>query len=205
MKWRAGILLTILLYISGCTPSSIERSPSERSSLAVTQHLVSKYGTYPTNGFLLRLVSNLKKAMKMNDAVSISILSTNHDIAASTEAGQILISQGLLINLTSEAQLAFVLAHELSHIKLNHFDITQSSDLEAEADKLALYTVYRAGYEVKAALKALRMPYNHTSIHLSTLERLKSLEEPMKSIPISSYGVVDTEEAKEFRKTLYRY
>lgn len=205
MKWRVGILLVILSYVTGCSYSSLKNSPTERSSLATTQQLVSKFGTYPTNPILNRISSNLRKAIKMNDAVSISVLATNTHIAASTESGQILISKGLLMDLKTEAQLAFVLAHELSHLKLNHFDANQSSSVEEEADKLALIACYRAGYGIKTSLKALNLPYNHTSIHLSSSERLKNLESILKTIPISTYGVVDTDEAKEFRNSLYKY
>lgn len=141
--------------------------------------------------------------MKMNDAISVSVLATKQPIAASTETGQILISQGLILSLTTEAELAFILAHELSHIKLQHFEKSQSAEVETEADNLALISIYRAGYNIKASINALSLPYNHNSIHLSPTERVDNINKTLRSLPISLYGVVDTNEAREFRKSLH--
>lgn len=88
--------------------------------------------------------------------------------AFSTRQGIVLISTGLISQFTSEAQLAFVLAHEIIHYEKQHvLDLFQfaskekfvsrrertrllnnySKDNELQADQLAVEMVYKAGYK----------------------------------------------------------
>lgn len=88
--------------------------------------------------------------------------------AFSTRQGIVFITTGLIAQFTTEAQLAFVLAHEIVHYEKQHvLDLFQfaskekfvsrrersrllnnySRDNELQADKLAVEMVYRAGYK----------------------------------------------------------
>jgi hypothetical protein len=81
------------------------------------------------------------------------------DVEARTEANRIVVSQGLLRFVKSEDELAFVIAHELSHFMLGHpqrlsaarrdrtLTASLRRQLETEADQAAIYLLYRAGLD----------------------------------------------------------
>jgi len=76
--------------------------------------------------------------------------------------GQVFISDGLLHRVDSEDELAFVLAHELAHLYLNHnhVEIQQKSSnyqlqVEQEADKMALEIINRSGFHTISGLLLL--------------------------------------------------
>lgn len=91
-------------------------------------------------------------------------LKSNETNAFSTDQGMIFVTTGLISQLTSEAQLAFVLAHEISHYTQKHVVETfeykanqrrslgirdlsfYSKEKEFEADKLGLKLYNKAGY-----------------------------------------------------------
>ena len=74
---------------------------------------------------------------------------------ASTNGVRIRIASGMLRFFTSDDELAFVLAHELSHILLGHTDGAfhglAGTSSEAEADKLAARIVWAAGFDADLA------------------------------------------------------
>lgn len=90
-------------------------------------------------------------------------LKTNETNALSTDQGVIFVTTGLLSQITSEAQLALVLAHEIAHYKRKHVlerfkqkvvmtnptlyqlsSYSKEKELEADADGLKMYK--NAGY-----------------------------------------------------------
>lgn len=92
-------------------------------------------------------------------------LKSNMANAFSTDQGIVFVTTGLISQFSNEAQLAYVLAHEISHYTENHvvqgFDwklknrrhqdfidemSTYSKDKEFEADKLAVALCHKAGY-----------------------------------------------------------
>lgn len=118
---------------------------------------VSKYVTAVANNLL-------KDDPKTKEALRFYILKSNVSNAFSTNQGIIFITTGLIAQFANEAQLAFVLAHEIAHYKFNHVvqsfelskdkevrnDIEQmskySKDHEFEADREAVKMCYSAGY-----------------------------------------------------------
>jgi beta-barrel assembly-enhancing protease len=86
--------------------------------------------------------------------------------------GKVLLTQGMLLRLKNEAELAGVLAHEIAHIVRRHQlknwptqteasglgGITQALDAadELEADRMAIVLMARAGYDPKAYVNVLR-------------------------------------------------
>ncbi|MBX7139218.1 MAG: M48 family metallopeptidase [Oligoflexia bacterium] len=87
---------------------------------------------------------------------SITVFSSSMPNAYWLGAGRIYISQSLINTARSEAELAFVIAHELAHGLLNHPSaaFAQSSasetalaEREAEADELALKLLKNAGFD----------------------------------------------------------
>ena len=84
---------------------------------------------------------------------------------ASTNGERIKISTGMLDYFASDDELAFVLAHEVSHLLLGHSGAFQGSAAKArelEADLLGIHIVARAGFDVaKAARFPLRLARAH--------------------------------------------
>jgi len=81
-------------------------------------------------------------------------IETREELEASTNGRRIRITTGMLRFFDHEDELAFVLAHELSHILLGHagaFDGLSPQSVEAEADKLGIQIVSKADYNTEIA------------------------------------------------------
>ncbi len=100
---------------------------------------------------------------ELKNTLRFYTIKSNVANAISTDQGIVFVTTGLLSQLTSEAQLAFVLAHEIAHFKEKHVvesfeyktqknrnTILQlsnySRDKELEADSLGLIIYNKAGY-----------------------------------------------------------
>lgn len=98
-------------------------------------------------------------------------IKSNETNALSTDQGIVFVTTGLITQLTSEAQLAFVLSHEIAHYTERHvlesFELqkdninkrnrieklsSHSRENELEADRLALKRYNEAGYSVEEIL-----------------------------------------------------
>ena len=85
-------------------------------------------------------------------------LSGGNAFRASTNGKRIKISKGALRFVLNDDELAFVLAHELSHILFGHDGAMRGNskkEAELEADRLGIYIVARAGYSTEAAARLL--------------------------------------------------
>jgi hypothetical protein len=100
---------------------------------------------------------------ELKNTLRFYTIKSNVANAVSTDQGIVFVTTGLLAQLTSEAQLAFVLAHEIAHYKEKHVvesfeykmqknrnTILQlshySKEKELEADSLGLIIYNKAGY-----------------------------------------------------------
>lgn len=118
---------------------------------------------------------------ELNDEVRVYTIKSNHVNAYSTNHGIIFVTLGLMAKLESEAQLAYVLAHELGHYKKKHVfqsftdqkeiwsnsgsyrkldweertltSFKHSRDAEFEADEVGLDIFLEAGYDRAAIPK----------------------------------------------------
>ena len=85
-------------------------------------------------------------------------LTGGDEFLASTNGKRIKISGGTLRFVSNDDELAFVLAHELTHILSGHSGTMRGSsrkEAELEADRLGIYIVARAGYSVDTAAHLL--------------------------------------------------
>lgn len=104
------------------------------------------------------------------------VLKSNVSNALSTDQGVIFVTLGLLSQLENEAQLAYVLAHEIAHFQESHVEksytenVTSDNDMgydlriellsnhskeqELEADKLGIELYNKAGYRKSELLSA---------------------------------------------------
>ncbi len=85
-------------------------------------------------------------------------LTDGDEFLASTDGKKIKISRGALRFVSDDDELAFVLAHELTHILSGHSGAMRGSsrkEAELEADRLGIYIVARAGYSIETAARLL--------------------------------------------------
>lgn len=134
----------------------------------------------------VRLVGN--QLLERNEAkgkVQFYVSKSTELNAASWQTGTIIINIGLLSRLENEAQLAYVLAHEIAHFNLQHpykqyaqhlkkNQQSQSSELakrfsehldyslqyELEADSVALQSLSNYGYELDECINTLKILLN---------------------------------------------
>lgn len=105
----------------------------------------------------------LKKDKKLRSELRFYTLKSNSVNAFSTDQGIVFVTTGLISQITSEAQLAFILAHEISHYTEHHVVETfshkkknrrqsieqlsvYSKEKEFSADKIGLELYQKAGY-----------------------------------------------------------
>lgn len=125
----------------------------------------------------------------------ILLLDTDTPLALSPAPGLLVLSKGMLLLLPSEAEVFFIIAHELGHSELGHHSGSKSSgsiqpssfkrELELSADAYALERLLSAGYPVTAAFTALQRAYGEAlttspqhgppSDYPSVNERIQSL------------------------------
>lgn len=161
----------------------------------------------------------LIKDKKLFNELRFYTIKSNSTNAFATDQGIVFVTTGLLSQITSEAQLAFVLAHEISHYKQEHVldsynynrdnrsaSIEQmsvySQDKELEADRLGLEMYARAGYskdEIFPTFDVLLysyLPFDEIPVPDSYLTDFDSLFVPDYLFPDKPYEIeaVDDED-----------
>lgn len=145
-----------------------ERIFLEGTNYAIDEILHSGFVIYGDD--LTNYISEIADKLLVKDPTLRSKLrfytiKSNSANAFSTDQGIVFFTTGLISQLTSEAQLAYILAHEISHYTEKHvvetFDWTTTSyrrderierlsqyskDKEFEADKIGVKLYYDAGY-----------------------------------------------------------
>jgi hypothetical protein len=139
-----------------------------------------------TTKYVERVASELlKDEPKLRKELQFYVIKSNVTNALSTDQGIIFITLGLLAQIENEAQLAYILAHEISHYQERHIEkafvknsepakrseridaqierlSNHSKEAELEADKLALKLYHKAGYaksEINAVFDVLMYSY----------------------------------------------
>ncbi len=119
----------------------------------------------PVSVYIKKIADNLlKNDENLRSSLRYYVVKSNAVNAFSTNQGIIFVTTGLISQFANEAQLAFVLAHEIAHYKFSHVvqsfefskdqkankDIEQlskfSKDHEFEADREAVKMCHNAGY-----------------------------------------------------------
>lgn len=89
-------------------------------------------------------------------------ISGQRTLSAKANRQRIRVNRGLIEFFGSDDELAFVLAHEMSHLILAHADRLDEKDrrdLELEADYLGLYILARAGFDTSQAIGGVHRLY----------------------------------------------
>jgi beta-barrel assembly-enhancing protease len=124
----------------------------------------------------------LESDKELRSKLRFYVLKSNVTNAFATNQGMIFVTLGLISQIETEAQLAFVLGHEIIHYKNKHLISTileadksqanrksyyknhdenirklsqYSRSLETESDSLGFYFMERAGYDLKAGLQVM--------------------------------------------------
>jgi hypothetical protein len=125
----------------------------------------------------------LKNDQETSDFLRIYVLKSSQVNAFSTRQGIIFVTVGLMARMKNEAQLAFVLAHEIAHYKKKHSlnafkknkelfsskskykqlsveekllkSLKHSRESELEADKFGYFLFKEAGYDVTQCLEVM--------------------------------------------------
>lgn len=149
----------LLILLAGCAPisdgSDIRpvRSPAEKAELAT--HLI------PVNGAYDRLTSS-NVSLCGRRCVFIVYLGPANGIGAFTRSTasppQIWTTFPTMRFLESEAEVALLIAHEWSHILLDHNapgNQVPNKTAELQADCLGAILTVRAGYDIETAVQSL--------------------------------------------------
>lgn len=160
----------------GHTQATIE--PDEKklwhdAAESVAQHEKSKdhFENAALTQYLQGLVSRLTPPIKENGPkIRVYVNKSVESSAVALPDGTIVIALPLLVTFQNEAQLAFILAHEITHIVRRHallstrYDALTASHvermrlsrrLEADADRIAVRVMSAAGYDPREAIPAL--------------------------------------------------
>ena len=221
-----GLLLFLIFFNAACSPSL--KQPGQQSSEAILRasFFVEKYGQIIGNkqkeyieNLKARIQNPLHRIGKAGANFQVILLNSKQPMAFSTGGHIILISKGLVKVLNSEAQLAFVLAHEMSHVLLGHEKDTpentskerdyHTSELELEADAFAVVILISAGYDPREAVNALTRSYQAMDQRFAEHSGYPDLDarrsiiiEKIKETNWRPPGTVDRRDFQDFRKSL---
>lgn len=158
-----------LILFTACSSKNVDINKNSYRNFQNLTFFVAKYGVIKnnkTNQYLNRVKDSLQSvfdASKCLTNVNVVVINTNESLALTPTRTDILISKGLIKSLNSESELAFILAHELSHIyychPLEEFDDNQIINKEIQADKLAIKVISKLKYSQQSAISALSHAY----------------------------------------------
>jgi hypothetical protein len=137
---------------------------TEQVNYSIDELLQSGLVTFgdPVSNYLQELGNRLtKNDPKLSGKLRFYAFNTNEANAFSTDQGIVFVTTGLIAQLTNEAQLAFVLCHEIIHYKEKHvldlFDYTMNSTDLSYGEKMRFFSKYSRDNEFEADLDAVPM------------------------------------------------
>ncbi|MBI1838355.1 MAG: M48 family metalloprotease [Flavobacteriia bacterium] len=174
----------------------------------------------------IQLIANklLESNSKLKSELRFYTLKSNESNAFSTDQGMIFVTTGLISQLTNEAQLAFVLAHEISHYTEKHVVETfeyhtknkrstnirglsiYSKEKEFEADRLGLELYNKAGYSKEELLPSFDvlmysyLPFDEVELPKSYFESAY-LFVPESLFPNKKYEIKAVEDYDDSRSS----
>jgi predicted Zn-dependent protease len=204
-SWGLSGFLSGVIVLAGCSLNDHQPALSNREA----EVLVARYGEIRSPEIRNYLNSIVTKLLSHTPyPVQVKLLNTKNSIAASSGNGEILLSRGFIVTLDSEAELAFVLAHELAHQLLRHNFSAQegehTQEEELQADQEALTLMGRAGFETRASLPLLARVAKERpqSDYPTRLTRISSLLNAKNSKVFMIPGITQTRKFLELRHQL---
>ena len=208
--------MSFLVFLSGTFIACGQKgAASPEKSAITTNRFLKKYGEIRSPfeviylGYILRrLVDGASAFSVMPNNISVRLLDTLEPLAYAGSNGQILVSKGLVLKLYSESELAFVLSHELAHLKRGHstskldsLSSEERAQLELEADNLGVGILASAGYDPRDAVSALQHSYYAEAFTIQSYPELrKRLRAIQGSIADSGWKPPGTRNRRDFVK-----
>jgi len=186
-KFFCLLLSLVLIGGVGCSRTTLSPEELEAASQETVVWLQQKYGFIQLKGaakmfrrISTRLSDSLKSLemadeLQIADRYTILVLNHNEPNAFSLGAGKIVVTRGLFAALTTEAEFAAVVAHEMAHDALTHHqraltDLVERPENqtpqfsffleeEKQADLLGLGIMRQAHYDLRYALSAFTLVY----------------------------------------------
>lgn len=199
----AAIVLAGALALSACSTTPVASTRFAMGAVEAHQ-LAQTYGLVrdpQLNSYLSEVLQRLIYAGRRGTpswrvtTAQVQLLKTPLPLAVNAGGGFLALSTGLLRSLGSEAELAFVIAHELAHDQLSHLAQLENSlgadDLqrfELDADRFGAGLMALAGYDPRASLSGLVHSYGALGrtlgrpLPLSALERYPELESRLSAL-----------------------
>ncbi|MBE7481201.1 MAG: M48 family metalloprotease [Polyangiaceae bacterium] len=175
-------LLPVFALVVACSrpaapPPAVPAPSAERvSGQILSELLLGSHGPLEDpelTAYVRRVGARVARAVGRRDETwRVELSDDPKPLGHALPGGTLLVSRGALAYLSSEAELAAILAHELAHAAHGHTELGKSAlpahatlgaarqsaldaDEERQADALAVRYVARAGYDPKAVGRAL--------------------------------------------------
>lgn len=136
----------------------------------------------------------------------IHIFETAAPNAFSAGSGNLILTKSMIQACTNEAELASIIAHEMSHYYSSHSEESSSYSVEREieADTLALSLIELAGYQLDASLTALNILYRQGMENVSAQENLNLRSENLTKLIKNkmNWGISNTREFNKIKRIL---
>jgi predicted metal-dependent hydrolase len=199
----------------------------EGINYAIDDLLHSGYVTYgdEISQYLEKIADKLlKKDKKSRSELRFYTLKSNSVNAFSTEQGIVFVTTGLISQVTSEAQIAYILAHEIAHYLEHHVIESFSYKTNSRRKSIEHMSVYSKDKELEADLKGLEMykaagyskdqiiptfdvlmysylPFDEIDISLSYFQHSDSLFLPPSLFPDKKYEIQAIEDEDDSKST----
>ncbi|MCO6431246.1 MAG: M48 family metallopeptidase [Deltaproteobacteria bacterium] len=215
--------LVLSIWLPACSAKrQTSAEDSFREASLKTNALVQRYGQIvgsEQTDYLASLERRLRTALpenyKREKPFKVILIDTGKPLAYSPGAGFIIISRGMVRALGNEAQLVFVLAHEMAHYYLKHNFIASERDelfspeQELAADKLAVGIMALAGWDPMQALTAIRNIYKEArpfllehGTHPDPSARTAAIRQEMHESGWRSASLTDRRDFRKFKMSL---
>jgi predicted Zn-dependent protease len=210
------LFLVVAGYLAACGGHSSRGPANFRQGALLKQNLLNEYKEIDgqkERAFLDYLAKRLEAALRTgrpnsDSQFTFALLRAGQPFAVWAGSGWIAVSSALVRRLSNEAELAFVLAHEIGHEELGHTpadDSEKAYDQELAADTFGLGLMALAGYDPRAAQDALM--HSHMAGHFgqsgpypSLSERAVNLQNELQRVHWNGLGTVDRRDYQKFRR-----
>ena len=219
-KFRWSFLALACILSAACSlENEVELTPAQIEAAQV-EEMVQKFKEVqgaPFDDFLQTLTRRLSANLPPGRRIpfSFKLLKSSKAFAVASPTAMVAFSSGLVLRLDNEAELAFVLSHEISHGMLGHFRINTASlsdeerrKFELEADKNALGLMALAGYDPRTATMAVKRICEaqgndgQAENYPSMQERMLQIESVIRASGWRPPGIVDRRDFRVFKSAL---
>lgn len=146
----------------------------------------------PVSHYIQKIGDRLTKGQEgLEGVLRFYTLNSNEANAFSTDQGMVFVTTGLIAQMTNEAQLAFVLAHEIIHYREEHvldlYDYVSENKSLSYAEKIRFFSKYSRDNEFEADREGVKLYHaaGYTSTEISrTFDVLIYSYLPFEEIPL---------------------